>query len=191
MMRQTITGWLTLLGVVLCFGMAHSQTTIHPDSAAAGEWLATLIGEWEGTATAYFPRDTGRSPRVERVTASCEWALGKAYVECRSVWTTDEGSVRRLITYFNYNHRSGEFDILFLYDNWPGKVNYPLAFDPEQRTISGRDTFTGPGGVDAEERVSWRIADDGNTISGLEHNHFASDSDGYWPKTFEFEWRRK
>ncbi len=152
--------------------------------------LAPLIGEWEGTATQYQPRDKSRGHRVETVKVTCTQALKGTYIECSSTWTQSTGESRELRTFFNYDRRSRNYDILYLYDDWPGKVNYQLIYDPSTKKFEGRDFFTSSGGVPAEEKVEWMISEDGQTITSKESNHYKTDKEGYWPTTFEFTWKK-
>ncbi len=153
--------------------------------------LDVFVGEWQGTATAWFPRLDDREPRRESVEATCSKTLKGTYAEFRSTWTQPDGKSRDLIIFWNYDARRDSFQILFLYDNWPGKVQYALHYDSLKRLFKGYDTFTGRDGVPAQERVEWRISEDGNTIYGREFNHYQTDPEGYWPQTFEFVWQRK
>lgn len=152
--------------------------------------LAPLIGKWEGTATAYFPREKGKKPRVESVLVDCRSAMKGTYVECSSTWTEENGQSRELRTFFNFDQKKNFYDILYLYDNWAGKVNYALYFDPSSKTFSGSDYFMAKGTIQAEEKVTWKISDDGMTVEGNEFNHYDTDKADYWPKTFEFTWRK-
>ncbi len=151
--------------------------------------LNTFVGKWEGKATAFFPRDDDRPNRTEEVTVECRKLLKDTYIECSSVWTQPNGDYRELMTYWNYDRRSDKYEILFLYDNWPGKVNYQLEYDPETRTFTGHDTFTASGGVAAKEKVEWHISEDGNTITSTEFNQYETDPEDYWAKSFEFVWK--
>lgn len=158
-----------------------------PDSATAHY---AFIGTWDGTATLFRPRDTTRDVRIEAVHAICDTILKGTYVRGAAIWTREDGRARELNVYWNYDETTGQYPILFLYDDWPGKVTYPLDYDPDRREFTGVDTFTTPQGVAAKERVSWIISEDGNEITGTEHNHFATDPDDYWPLFFKFTWKR-
>ena len=148
--------------------------------------LDLFVGEWKGKATAYYERDKDREPRIETVKINATKILKNTYVKMESVWTTPDGNTRELLVFFNYNRRTDKFDILFLYDNWPGKVNYPVEYNPDTRMFSGYDTFTASGGVAAEEKVTWEISEDGNEIRSVEYNHYETDPKDYWAKSFEY-----
>ncbi len=152
--------------------------------------LAPLVGVWEGTATAYYPREKGKEPRIETVQAECKRALKGTYVECLSTWTSQAGNNRELRTFFNFDKRQNFYDILYLYDNWPGKVNYALYFDQKTKTFSGQDYFMAEGNTPAEEKVTWQISEDGKTVTSIEYNHYENEKPDYWPKTFEFTWKK-
>ncbi len=184
-MRKMTTFLLLLCLSVLLPAQEKSR------SDAATKILQSFVGEWEGSATAYYPRQEDKTPRKEMITVNARKMLKDTYVECSSVWTQPNGDYRELMIYWNYNTRADSFQILFFYDNWPGRVNYKLHFDPESRTLNGYDTFTGRGGVPAEEKVVWQISQDGNEIRCTEYNHYQTDPEDYWPTTFEFVWRRK
>jgi hypothetical protein len=153
--------------------------------------IGIFEGEWEGNATAYFPRDKNRENREEVVKAECKKILKDTYIQCSTSWTRTDGRTRTLMIFLNYDNENKNHEILFIYDNWPGKVKYKLYYNEEERKFTGSDTFTAPGGIAAEERVEWFISTDGSEIRCIEYNHYVTDADGYWPKTFEFIWRRK
>ena len=152
--------------------------------------LAPLVGKWEGKATAYYPREKSKKPRVETVKVECTKALKGTYVECISVWTSEAGNSRELRTFFNYDQRKEFYDILYLYDNWSGKVNYGLYYDPKTKMFSGQDYFMAKGTIPAEEKVTWQISDDGKTVTSFEYNHYETEKADYWPKSFEFTWNK-
>ncbi len=177
--------WYACALLLITTGLLHAQ-----EAADSIRHLAFFTGEWEGTGRAYYPREKDRSPRDETVSAGCRPILRGTYMECRMVWTQRDGRSRELIAYWNYNRDRQAYEILFLYDDWGGKVNYPLDFDPIRREFTGSDTFRVKG-IAAKEKVKWRISPDGNEIQGVEYNHLETDPEGYWPLTFEFVWRRK
>ena len=183
---------LLFIALNLAFGLGLASVPFSSNAAPPDSGTAHLqfVGSWEGTSTLYRPRDTTRDIRVETVRAVCDSILKGTYVRCQSRWTREDGRYRDLNIYWNYNALDSLYDILFLYDDWPGKVNYPLTYDAENREFTGVDTFTTPKGVAARERVSWTISADGNTIVGTEHNHFATDPPDYWPMSFKFIWHR-
>jgi len=155
------------------------------------ELLDLFVGDWEGNATAYFPREEGREERKEIITVHAKKILKDTYIHCSSDWKNTKGGERQLEIFWNYDHHSEKYEILFLYDNWPGKVNYQLDYDLEKRTLNGYDTFTASGGVAAKEKVIWQISEDGNEIKSTEYNHYETDPEDYWAKSFEFVWRKK
>ena len=172
---------------VLILGCIVGVPTIADELALS---LDVFAGEWAGEATAYFPRREDRDDRHEDVELHCEQVLKNTYVQCRSSWTTTDGRTRELLVFWNFDEESDRYQILYLYDNWPGKVNYELAYDAATRTLKGSDTFEGPGGVAAKERVEWTFAEDGQEIRSTEFNRYATDPEGYWAKSFEFVLRR-
>ncbi|WP_420580917.1 hypothetical protein [Reichenbachiella sp.] len=178
----------TLVLLLFTFSSVHGQQSI--DSFDPLPILHTFIGEWTGNATAYFPRDSSRATRFETIQAVGKKILKGTYVEISSTWKQKNGSTRELLELLNYHVRKDSFQVLYLYDNWPGRVDYPLSFDKETRTFKGYDTFIARGGVPAEEKVEWVISEDGNEIRGTEYNHLSTDPEGYWPKTFEYVLRR-
>lgn len=182
---QRVLIFLLLAWASVSLGQAP-ETDFSPD-----EVLEQFIGRWQGSATARFPRRPERALRQESVVADCKKALKATYVECRSQWTSTEGAIRELRMFWNFHPSEGQFEILYLYDNWPGKVQYLLEYDAEARTLTGRDSFEGPGGIAAEEVVTWQFAEDGQSIKSSEQNHYVTDPDDYWPTTFEFTWRRQ
>lgn len=152
--------------------------------------LHTFVGEWKGSATAYYPRDSTRNNRIEKINAEGKKMLKDTYVEISSTWTQEDGSSRELLEFLNYHVRKDSFQILYLYDNWPGRVDYPMSYDQETGTFNGYDTFIARGGIPAEEKVEMVISEDGNEIRGTEYNHLSTDPEGYWPKTFEYVLKR-
>ena len=161
------------------------------DSVRAVKLLNAFVGEWGGEATAYFPRDKDRKNRKEKVVVTGKKILGESYIECNTNWTQSSGENRELNIYLNYDKKKSLIDILFLYDDWPGKVNYPLGYDEKSRTLTGVDTFTTSKGIKGKERVEWWISEDHSIIVGREYNHYETDPEDYWPMSFEFEWRKK
>lgn len=153
--------------------------------------LLSFEGNWTGSAIAYFPRDKERPNRTETIVASGQKTLKGSYIQLNSTWTQPNGDYRTLLTFWNYHVRKDSFQILYLYDNWPGRVDYALSYDSANRTFKGYDTFMARGNVPAEEKVEWIISEDGNEIRSIEYNHLATDPEGYWPKTFEFVLRRE
>ncbi|MEO9966771.1 MAG: hypothetical protein ABJF11_13320 [Reichenbachiella sp.] len=185
MIRQLIFS----IAIILFSSLAFAQ-----NKADANEIMSILEnfeGRWQGTATAYFPRDKSLENRNETIEAVGEKVLKDSYVELRSTWTQANGDYRSLITFWNYHIKKDSFQILYLYDNWPGRVDYALDYDSATRTFKGYDTFVAKGGIQAEEKVEWVISEDGNEIKSTEYNHLATDPDDYWPVTFEFVLRRE
>lgn len=181
--------------LTVCFILAIAVSTASAqtgssDSLTAQQLLNLFIGKWEGTATALYPREMERPLREEQVEVECRPVLGGTYIECRSTWTTGDGASRELLTFWNYDQAADSVNILFLYDNWPGKVRYALSYDPNKREIVGYDTFTA-GGIPAEERVVWSFSGSGDEITGTEFNHYSTDPEGYWPQTFRFVWKKE
>jgi Protein of unknown function (DUF1579) len=188
--------FLTLFSIVfICYGIQNfslCQTqTNQVDSAKAVKLLSAFVGEWSGEATAYFPRDKEKKNRKEKVEITGKTILGGSYIECNSNWTQSGGENRELNIYLNYDNKKAAINILFLYDDWPGKVTYPLGYDDKSRTLTGVDTFTTSKGVKGKERVEWWISEDHSIIVGREYNHYETDPEDYWPMSFEFEWRKK
>ncbi len=178
-----------ILLLILSTNLIFSQTELQEDKK---ELLDVFVGEWEGTATAFFEREPERENRIEEISMVCKKILKGNYIRCESKWTnTKNGRVRDLVIYWNYDRRSDNYDILFLYDNWPGKVNYKLEYDKEATKLTGGDTFTASGNIPAEEKVEWVFSDNGNEIISREFNHYETDPDDYWAKSFEFVLERK
>ncbi|MDW3209897.1 MAG: hypothetical protein R8N23_08525 [Reichenbachiella sp.] len=186
-MKNQISKLIALLFFACSTALAQNESkTFDPQPV-----LVTFVGEWTGQATAYFPRDSSKTTRLESIQAVGKKILKDTYVEIKSSWTQEDGSTRELLELLNYPVRKDSFQVLYLYDNWPGRVDYPLSYNEETRTFKGYDTFIARGGIPAEEKVEWVISKDGNEIRGTEYNHLSTDPDGYWPKTFEYVLRRK
>lgn len=161
------------------------------DSTNVERILEVFVGEWEGHATAYFPRNENRSNREETVSAVCTKVLGGNYIQCITNWTQQNGQSRELYIYFNYDKRNEVYKVLFLYDDWGEIVQYPITFDSENNVFRGVDTFTTSKGIKGEEHVEWWFSEDGNEIRGKEFNHYETDQEDYWPQSFDFVWKRK
>ena len=153
--------------------------------------LDVLEGEWEGTATAYFPRSKDRPPREETVTVVSRKVLKNTYIQFHSKWTQPTGETRELFTFWTYSSEKKNYEIMFLYDDWPDKVIIPLSYNESLKLFTGFTDFVTPKGIPAKERVEWHISADGNEITGLEFNNYQTDPEDYWPMTFKFVWRRK
>lgn len=179
--------FLTLTFSLVCSVLfAQNQASPFPFS----DIIQVFQGQWEGEATAYFPRDAQKPNRIESIKAEGKIILKNSYVELYSTWTQPNGEFRELLTLWNYHIKKDSFQILYLYDNWPGRVDYPLGFDSLTLTFNGYDTFIANGGIAAEEKVEWIISEDGKEIRSTEYNHLYTDPKDYWPKTFEFILRR-
>ncbi len=152
--------------------------------------LGFFVGKWEGKATLFSPRGTNKL-RIESVTFTCIKVLKETYVQCKSTWTNIDRKTRDLITFWNYDKQNDQYEILYIYDNWPGKVNYPLKYDSGKRLLTGSDTFKGPDGVAAKEKVEWSISKNGNEIVSREYNHYETDPDSTWQLSFEFILHKK
>lgn len=152
--------------------------------------LEFLIGAWRGEATLSYPREEKRSARLETVEAECRYILKNTYIQCDTAWTREDGQVRTFRLHFNYNHLDEAYQTLFIYDNWPRQVSYLFNYDVEANAYIGLSAFEDSIGVSGQERTLWRITNDGNEIRSEEYNHLETDPANYWPKYFEFVWRR-
>ena len=152
--------------------------------------LDFLIGDWRGEAVLSYPREDGRDPRRENVEASCAYILNNTYIQCDTAWTREDGATRTFRLHFNYNALDEGYQTLFVYDNWPRHVSYLLHYDDNKGAYVGRSEFEDDDGVAGEERVIWRVAADGSEIQSEEYNHLETDPDDYWPRYFEFVWRK-
>ncbi|WP_422359582.1 hypothetical protein [Reichenbachiella sp.] len=186
-MEIKITKTLILLIFACCSAFAQQESKKFEPLPI----LHAFVGEWTGEATAYYPRDTSKESRFESIRAVGKKMLKETYVEIQSTWTQADGTSRELLELVNYHVRKDSFQVLYLYDNWPGRVDYPLSYNEETRTFNGYDTFIARGGIPAEEKVEWILSEDGLEIRGTEYNRLSTDPDGYWPKTFEYVLRRK
>lgn len=153
--------------------------------------LDVFKGEWEGTAILYYPRNSAREPREESVTVTCKSILKGTYIHMHSIWTQKDGQVRELHTFWNYKPEKKNYEIMFLYDDWPNKVISALNYNESLMLFTGEAEFVTAKGIPAKERVEWHISPDGNEITGLEYNHHQTEPDDYWPMSFKFIWKRK
>lgn len=172
--------------ILLLFSISIIKFDLNAQSISESP-LNHFIGSWEGEAIRFSPRK-GLKEERETIKAECKSILDNTYVECTTTWK-GKSSERYMNIYFNYNSKEDTYDILFLYHNWPGKVNYPMKYDENLKQFSGSDTFTAQGNIPAQEKVTWKILDNGN-IKSTEWNHFQNEDEDFWPKTFEFEWRK-
>ena len=161
------------------------------DSTNAKDLLNVFIGKWNGRGTAFYPRVKDRLDREETVTATGTKVLGGNYIQCSVKWTRKDGQSSELLIFFNFNVNINRYQVLFLYDDKGEIVYYPLTYYPKERVFKGENKFTTSNGVAAERRIEWWISEDGNEIRGREFNHFATDPENYWPRNFEFVWKRK
>jgi len=187
-MKLFITVFLIIITISL-HGQDENSST--KDTVDVSAIIKTFVGEWEGEATAFFPRKPDRPNRNEKVNVVCKEVLEGNYIECNTKWAIENGRTRKLLIFWTYNKKTEKFNILFLYDDWPEIVNYPLDYDPQNRIFRGIDNFTTSRGIKGEEHVEWEISADSNVIKGTEYNHYENDPKDYWPKSFEFTWRRK
>lgn len=153
--------------------------------------LDVFIGEWEGRSTFLFPRDEGRAPAHEDVTAVCKYVLKETYIQCDTAWTRSDGRTRTFRIHFNYNEEEGGYQTLFIYDNWPGISKYVLRYDSDAGDYVGFTEYENNDGVIVDERIVWVVSQDGNEIRSEEYHHAPSDSEGVWVQSFEFVWRRR
>ena len=187
---------LFMLFITFLFG--GIQNTIYcqtqssgDDSTDAKKVLDVFVGKWEGHGTAFFPRVKNRPNREENVTVVGTKVLDGNYIQCDAKWTRTDGQSRELFIFFNFDVNINRYKVLFLYDDWGQIVNYPLTYYPKERVFRGVDKFITSDSVAAEEHVEWWISKDGNEITGREFNHFATDPKDFWPRSFEFVWKRK
>ncbi|MEO9802689.1 MAG: hypothetical protein ABJF04_05540 [Reichenbachiella sp.] len=178
---------MRIFTVLLLFLVCYSDLSAQSYNSKI---LHVFEGNWTGSATAYFPRDTTKENRIESIEAAGKKVLKDTYIEISSTWTQANQDYRTLLTLWNYHVRKDSFQILYLYDNWPGRVDYTLSYDSTARTFYGYDTFMARGNIPAEEKVEWVISEDGNEIRSTEYNHLSTDPKDYWPKTFEFVLKR-
>lgn len=152
--------------------------------------LDFFIGDWEGRSTFLYPRDETREPAHEDVRASCSAILKETYIQCDTTWTRADGRIRTFRLHFNYNDRDDGYQTLFIYDNWPRNVSYLLQYDDAEGAYVGRTTFETGEGVAGEERVVWRVSDDGREIRSEEFTRLETDTNDELLKSFEFVWRK-
>ena len=178
--------------ILLSAAAAFSFCTI---SSAQGEEnsirnLDFFIGEWRGEATLSYPREEGREPREETVAVSCNYILKDTYIQCDTAWTRADGRTRTFRLHFNHIEEDNVFQTLFIYDNYPHHVSYPLRFDAKTNAYLGSSDFEMDDGVAGSERIVWRVSEDGKEISCEEFNHLETDPDDFWPRNFQFTWRK-
>jgi hypothetical protein len=166
-------------------GFSRDSLSSHP------RVLDVFIGEWEGTAILYYPRNPAREPREEAVTVKCQSVLKGTYIHMHSTWTQKDGQSRELYTFWSYNPENKDYEIMFLYDDEHNKVSSALQYDDSQRLFSGTSPYTTARGIPATEKVEWHISADGNEITGLEYNNHQTDPPDFWPLVFKFVWKRK
>lgn len=152
--------------------------------------LEFLIGEWSGEATLSYPREPAREARRETVNVICDYTLKQSHIQCDSAWQRASGETRTFRLYLNYNALDGQFEKLFLYDNWPRRTAYPFDYDAEGGVISATTTFEEADGVTGEERILWTLDEDRTKIRGEESNRLETDPSDQWLQTFEFVWRK-
>jgi len=167
---------------------AYAQSAESSPSIADFDFF---IGEWEGRSTFLFPRDEGRDPAHEDVTAVCKYILRETYIQCDTAWTRADGRTRAFRIHFNYNDDEGAYQTLFIYDNWLGISNYALNYSADADEYVGFTDFENNDGVMIDERIVWSVSSDQNEVRSAEYHHAPSDPEGAWVQTFEFVWRRK
>ena len=152
--------------------------------------LDFLIGAWRGEATLSYPREKNRDARLETVAAECGYILKNTYIQCDTVWTRDGGISRTFRLHFNYNNLDHAYQTLFVYDSWPRHVSYLVNYDTKADAYIGLSDFEDEEGVSGQERILWRVSEDGNEIHSEEYIHLEAEPADYWPKNFEFVWRK-
>ena len=152
--------------------------------------LDFFIGEWRGEATLSYPREEGREPRDETVSVSCDYILKDTYIQCDTAWTRADGRTRTFRLHFNHIEDENAYQTLFIYDNHPHHVSYPLRYNKESKAYLGASDFEMDDGVAGKERIVWRVSEDGNEISCEEFNHLETDPEDFWPRNFKFTWRK-
>lgn len=153
--------------------------------------LDFLIGDWRGEAVLSYPREESRDPRHENVVAACAYILKNTYIQCDTEWTREDGVTRSFRLHFNYNALDEGYQTLFVYDNWPRHVSYLLHDADKLGAYVGTSEFEDDDGVSGQERVIWRVSADGSEIRSEERNNLETDPADYWPKYFEFVWRKQ
>lgn len=160
------------------------------DNAPSIADLDFLIGAWEGQTTFFFPRDNDREPAHEEADRTCQYILANNYIQCDSTMTRSDGRSRSLRSHFNYDPEETAYQALYIYDNWAGHVTYHIRRGEEANTYVAFMDYTTPEGVAADERIEWRLSEDGRKWRVSEFHHLPTDPDGYWAKNFEVDLRR-
>lgn len=173
------------IGILLA---AWRPTAFAQPPEALDPALEFLIGTWEGEATLYAAPGDDRADRVESVAAKCIPILKNAYIQCDTAWRREDGRERTFRLHLNYNQISERHQMLYIYDNWPEHVRYPVDYAPETRSFTGVSAGENADGGAWEERVVWRVSEDGNEIHATEHVRDPGQPD--WRLSFEFTWRR-
>ncbi len=152
--------------------------------------LGFLVGEWEGRSTFYYPREEGRVRAYEKSRTRCSYILKNTYIQCDTSWTRDGGGERTLRLHLNYNNLDKGYQVLYIYDNWPRHVSYLMQYDEEKKAFVGFSNFEDSDGVAGKERVLWRPSADGAEVYSAEFSNLETDTEDYWPKYFDFTWRK-
>lgn len=174
--------YVALIAMTPCAALAEeSKATTVAD-------LDFLIGVWSGRSTFLYPREDGRAPAHEEAQATCAYILNETYIQCDTAWARPDG--RRRAFRLHFNTLEDGYQTLFLYDNWPRHVSYVLRYDSGNGVYIGGGSFVDSNGVAGEERVEWRFSADGTEVRSEEFNHLEGDPGDYWPKYFEFVWRK-
>jgi len=177
-----------MASVVIMCSLPASGLAQEPEKSIKD--LNFLIGAWRGEATLSYPREVNRNARSETVEAECRYILKETYIQCDTAWTREDGDTRTFRLHFNYNSLDHAYQTLFIYDNWPRQVSYLLAYDAKAGVYAGQSDFEDSEGVSGQERIFWRVSEDGNEIHSEEYNHLETEPVDYWPKYFEFVWRK-
>ena len=152
--------------------------------------LDFLIGDWTGQSTFTYPREAGRTKSHEDVRAHCAHILKNTYIQCDTWWTNSEGRTRIFRLHFNYSKLDNAYQTLFVYDNWPRHVSYFLNYDEARNVYVGESDFEDAEGQGGRERIEWRVSADRRELHSQETNNLDGEPEDYWPKYFEFTWRK-
>lgn len=168
-----------------------------PASENGDAALDFLIGVWEGQSTHFFPRREDRAPVSEDVIFDCASVLKGTYVRCSTAWTRrDKKTTRTFLLYVNRVEPDGSLQVLYIYDNWPDHVSYPLRPDSvmqqttRERVFHGELATTDAEGRRVSERITWTFSSNESVLAATEYNHIDGELEEDWKLAFAFKLTR-
>ncbi len=92
--------------------------------------LDWLIGSWD------YADQAVKSDYTDTGKRDCRYTLMQKYIVCESEGVTNTGKERNYLFYFNYNKRNERFEMVAVFNDYPGKNLYILDVSKDGYVIN-------------------------------------------------------